>query len=116
MSPLRVGFVGALGVLLAYGLSRAVIQAQSILVLIVVALFIALGLDPLVRGLTRAGLKRGLAVLVVVLGVVAVFVLAGYAVVPVFVEQITILVRSAPDLLQDTLRNPRSTPSTNAFS
>ena len=107
MSPLRIGFVGALGVLLAYGLARALIQAQSILILIVVALFIALGLDPLVRALTRSGLKRGLAVLVVVLGVVAVFVLAGYAVVPVFVEQITILVRSAPDLLQDTLRNPQ---------
>jgi predicted PurR-regulated permease PerM len=107
MSPLRIGFVGALGVLLAYGLARAVIQAQSILILVVVALFIALGLEPLVRALTRAGLKRGLAVLVVLLGVVAVFALAGLAVVPVFVEQITILVRSAPELLQNTLRNPQ---------
>jgi predicted PurR-regulated permease PerM len=94
-------------VLLAYGLARAVIQAQSILILVVVALFIALGLDPLVRALTRAGLKRGLAVLVVLLGVVAVFALAGLAVVPVFVEQITILVRSAPELLQNTLSNPQ---------
>lgn len=105
MSPLRVGFVGALGVLLAYGLARALIQAQSVLILIVVALFIALGLEPLVRALTRRGLKRGLAVLVVLLGVIAVFVLAGYAVVPVFVEQISTLVRAAPGLLEETLRN-----------
>ncbi len=71
------------------------------------ALFIALGLEPLVRALSRAGLKRGPAVLVVLLGVVAVFALAGLAVVPVFVEQITILVRSAPELLQNTPRNPQ---------
>jgi len=107
MSPLRIGFLGTLGVLLAYGLAQAVIRAQSVLILIVVALFIALGLNPLVRGLTRRGLKRGLAVLVVLLGVLAVFGLVGFAVVPVFVEQITSLVRSAPDLLNTILQNPR---------
>jgi predicted PurR-regulated permease PerM len=112
MSPFRIGFVGTVGALLAYGLARAVIQAQSILILIVVALFIALGLNPLVRGLTRRGLKRGLAVLLVLVGVLVVFGLAGFAVVPVFVEQIGTLVRSGPGILQDTLRNPQ----VNAFN
>ena len=105
MSPFRVGFVGTLGVLVAYGLARAVISAQSVVILIVVALFIALGLNPLVRGLTRRGVKRGLAVLLVLVGVLAVLVLAGLAVVPVFVEQITNLVQSGPGILQDTLAN-----------
>ena len=107
MSPFRIGFVATVGALLAYGLARAVIQAQSILILVVVALFVALGLNPLVRGLTRRGLKRGLAVLVVLVGVVLVFALALFAVVPVFAEQIGNLVRTGPDLLQDTLRNPQ---------
>ena len=107
MSPFRIGFVGTIGVLLAYGLAQALIRAQSVVILIVVALFIALGLNPLVRGLVRRGLKRGLAVLLVLLGVLAVLALAGFAVVPLFVEQITNLVRTAPDLLQDTLRNPQ---------
>ena len=107
MSPLRIGFVGTIGVLLAYALAQAVVKAQSILILVVVAFFIALGLNPLVRMLTRRGLKRGLAVLVVLLGVVVVFALAVFDVIPVFVEQIGNLVRTGPDLLQDTLRNPQ---------
>jgi predicted PurR-regulated permease PerM len=107
MSPFRIGFVATVGALLAYGLARAVIQAQSILILVVVALFVALGLNPLVRGLTRRGLKRGLAVLVVLVGVLLVFALALFAIVPVFAEQIGNLVRTGPDILQDTLRNPQ---------
>jgi predicted PurR-regulated permease PerM len=107
MSPLRIGFVGAVGVLLAYALAQAVVKAQSVLILVVVAFFIALGLNPLVRMLTARGLKRGLAVLVVLLGVVVVFALALFAVVPVFAEQIGNLVRTGPDILQDTLRNPQ---------
>ena len=106
-SPLRIGFLGALGVLLAYALAQAVVRSQSILILIVVAFFIALGLNPLVRMLTRAGVKRGLAVLIVLFGVVVVFALAIFAVIPVFVEQIGNLVRTGPDILQDTLRNPQ---------
>ena len=107
MSPFRIGFVGTVGVLLAYGLAQAVIKAQSILILVVVAFFIALGLNPLVRLLTARGVKRGLAVLIVLLGVVVVFALALFAVVPVFAEQIGNLVRTGPDILQSTLRNPQ---------
>jgi len=107
MSPFRIGFVGAVGVILAYALAQAVLQARSVIILVVVAFFIALGLNPLVRALTRRGVKRGLAVLLVLVGVVVVFALAGLAVVPVFVEQIGNLVRTGPDLLQDTLRNPQ---------
>ena len=49
MSPFRIGFVGTLGVLVAYGLAQAIIQARSVLVLLVVAMFIALGLNPIVE-------------------------------------------------------------------
>ncbi|GAA1430728.1 AI-2E family transporter [Microlunatus lacustris] len=107
LSPFRIGFAGAVGVILAYALAQAVVQARSVIILVVVAFFIALGLNPLVRALTRRGVGRGLAVLLVLVGVVVVFALAALAVVPVFVEQIGNLVRSGPDLLQDTLRNPQ---------
>jgi predicted PurR-regulated permease PerM len=107
MSPFRIGFVGTLGVLLAYGLARALIAAQSVVILVVVALFIALGLDPLVRRLTRVGLKRGLAILVVLLGVLIVLALVLYATIPVFIEQVGNLVDAAPAILQETLRNPQ---------
>lgn len=107
MSPFRVGFVGALGVLVAYALARAVVQAQSVVILIVVALFIALGLSPLVRALVRRGVKRGLAILLVLVGVLVVLALALFAIVPVFAEQIGNLITAAPGILQDTLRNPQ---------
>ena len=107
MSPLRIGFLGTIGVLLAIALGQALIRAQSILILVVVAFFIALGLNSLVRIFTRAGLRRGVAVLVVLLVVLLVFALAAFAILPVFIDQITNLVRTGPDILQDTLRNPQ---------
>jgi predicted PurR-regulated permease PerM len=107
MSPFRVGFVGALGVLVAYGLAQALVRAQSVVILIVVALFIALGLNPLVRGLVHRGVKRGLAILLVLVGVLVAVGLVLFAIVPVFAEQIGNLVTAAPGILQDTLRNPQ---------
>ncbi len=107
MSPFRIGFVGTLGVLLAYGLARALIAAQSVVILVVVALFIALGLDPLVRRLGRLGLKRGLAILLVLVGVLVVLALVLYATIPVFIAQVGNLVDAAPGILQETLRNPQ---------
>lgn len=107
MSPLRIGFTATIGALVAYGLAQAVIQARSVLVLLVVAMFIALGLSPLVDFLTRRRVKRGLAVLIVFLAVIVVIGLAGFAIVPVFSAQITTLVQNGPDILQDLLRNPQ---------
>jgi predicted PurR-regulated permease PerM len=43
----------------------------------------------------------------VLVGVLLVFALALFAIVPVFAEQIGNLVRTGPDILQDTLRNPQ---------
>jgi predicted PurR-regulated permease PerM len=105
MSPFRIGFVGTLGALVAYGLAQAIIQARSVLVLLVVAMFIALGLNPMVEFLMRRKFRRGLAVALVFVGLAAVLGLAGFAVVPVFTEQISNLVTSAPTILQDLLRN-----------
>lgn len=107
MSPFRIGFVGTLGVLLAYALARAVVAAQSVVILVVVALFIALGLDPLVRRLSRVGMKRGLAILLVLFGVLVALTLVLYATIPVFIEQVGNLIDAAPGILQETLRNPQ---------
>ena len=44
---------------LAYGLVQAVVAVRSVLVLLLVAAFLAIGLDPTVRRLERSGLRRG---------------------------------------------------------
>jgi hypothetical protein len=54
-SPFFIGMMAAAGVAVTYGVVELVIQARSVLVLIGLALFIAIGLDPVVAWLTPAG-------------------------------------------------------------
>lgn len=57
--PLAGGFAATLGVLGALVLGSALLSISTILVYIVLALFLALGLDPIVRLLERHKVKRG---------------------------------------------------------
>ena len=59
-SPFYVGFFGGLGALLAFWLGSQLLRISSVLVLIVVAMFLAAGLNPVVEFFMRRGLKRTL--------------------------------------------------------
>ncbi|HEY5148045.1 MAG TPA: hypothetical protein VII82_14825, partial [Polyangiaceae bacterium] len=61
-SPFYVGFVAALGVAVAFALAYTVVAAGQILVLLGLAFFIAVGLDPAVLWLYRRGVPRWIAV------------------------------------------------------
>ena len=104
-SALRLGFLGALGVFAALLLVRLIVAAAPILLLIGIALFLAVGLDPVVSWLQRHGFRRGLAVLVTVT-VVLVFV-GGFlaTAVPPLVEQGTELVDELPGYIDDLNRS-----------
>ena len=52
-SPFLIGMMAAAGVAVTYGAVELVIRARAVLVLIGLALFIAIGLDPVVAWLTR---------------------------------------------------------------
>src|SRR5579862_804220 len=78
-APFFIGLTGALGVAVAYVIARGIADITTVLVIIGLALFIAIGLDPILDFLINHGLRRGLAVGVVTLGfvlVIAAFVLA----------------------------------------
>ncbi|MEP6469314.1 MAG: AI-2E family transporter, partial [Chloroflexota bacterium] len=105
-SPFYVGFFGTLGVLVALVLGIAVREAQSVLVLVLVAIFLAVGLNPIVEMLMHKGLSRRWSVLVVSLGVLSLMSLFVVALVPVLRDQITALIDSAPGWLDDLSRNP----------
>jgi predicted PurR-regulated permease PerM len=95
-APFFVGFTGALGVALAYVLVRGIADITSVLVIIGLALFISIGLNPILEFLIARGLRRGLAVGLVTLGfvlVIAAFVLA--AVSPIS-HEIQALVKNYP--------------------
>ena len=104
-SPFMLGFLGALGVLLALGIVHAMSQARSVLILIVVALFLAVGLNPVVEGLTRRGMRRGFAIGIVFIVVIGAFVGFGFAVVPPVVEQTNAFVKELPSYLSDLRGN-----------
>jgi predicted PurR-regulated permease PerM len=98
-NPFVFGFFAALGVLVAWGLWNALGQAKSVIILLVVSMFIAVGLNPLVEWFMRRGLKRGLAVAVVFVLMILAVAGVGFAIVPVVTEQINNLIRNAPDWL-----------------
>jgi predicted PurR-regulated permease PerM len=105
-SPFMLGFLGALGVFVAYFLVQAVVNARSVIVLIVVALFLAIGLNPVTEWLVARGMRRGFAILIVFVGVIGAFVGFGFAVLPPVIEQTNALVKELPDLLSDLRKNP----------
>ncbi len=108
--PFVFGFFGALGVLVAYMLIQALTDAREVLILIVVALFLAVGLNPAVEALERVGVRRQWAVLLVFLGVVGLFVGFGFAIVPPLSEQITGFIHnlsSGNGYIQQLQNNPK---------
>jgi predicted PurR-regulated permease PerM len=105
-SPFMLGFLGALGVFLAWFLTQALLEARGVLVLILIALFLAIGLNPTVEWLTGHNMRRGAAIAIVFFGVIGAFVGFGFAVVPPVVEQSNAFVKELPSYLDDLRKNP----------
>ena len=80
-------------------------RAGSAIVLIVVSLFLAIGLNPAVEALQRRNLSRRLAITIAVV-VIACFVVFGLAVVPPLAEQPTGFARELSDYLQQLQNHP----------
>ncbi len=104
-SPFYVGFVGAFGVLIAYGLYQALGELSQVITLLIVAFFLTLALNPLVEGLTRRGARRSWSVAIVFIGLVGVFTALGFVVVPPVAQQGGLLADNAPKYLDDLLKN-----------
>jgi predicted PurR-regulated permease PerM len=105
-SPFYVGLVGGLGVIVAYGLAQLLLGLSQVLTLLVLSLFIALGLDPVVRWLQRRGLRRAYAVLGVFVGVLVLFAGIIAVIAPPVVTEAGQLAAQAPGYAQDLLKNP----------
>ncbi|MRG61207.1 AI-2E family transporter [Agromyces sp. CFH 90414] len=95
----RIGFVGALGVLLALLLGGIVGQLGTVILYVALALFLALGLDPVVSWLQRRDLPRWLAILLVFVVVIGLFVGLIATLVPIVVEQTKIIIEDWPDIV-----------------
>ncbi len=103
--PFSLGFTGALGVIVAWLLFQAVQSAQHVLLLIIVALFLAVGLNPAVERLVRVGLSRGKSVGVVFLGVLLLFTAFGWALVPPIVTEVSHFAKEIPGYITQLQNN-----------
>jgi predicted PurR-regulated permease PerM len=106
-SPFFIGIVGAAGVAVTYGAVELVDRAGSVLTLIGMAFFVAVGLDPVVGWLTRHRLPRWAAVVVVVVGLLAAAALFVTLAVARLSGEVTSLVHQLPHYVH-SLQNHNS--------
>lgn len=104
-SPFYMGFMGAVGALIAIWLGQQILSIASILILIVVAMFLAVGLNPAVEFFLRRGVKRMWSVLLVMIGVLVALTLFVIAIVPVITDQVATLTERAPEWFQEFRAN-----------
>lgn len=93
----QFGLLGGLGVLTALVIGGALTTIAQVITYIFAAIFIALGLEPIVALLERRGLKRPLAILIVILGLLAVIAGVVVALVPKLIEDAARLVTDTPN-------------------
>lgn len=103
--PIKTGFMLTVGVGLALGLYLIVSSNVQLLVWILAALFITLGLDPIVTKIQSWGAPRGVGVLAAVallIGIITIFI---SALVPVILEQTTEFVQMLPTVVNDIIES-----------
>jgi predicted PurR-regulated permease PerM len=103
--PFYFGFLATLGGLTAIILMRALASVTQIFVLILIALFLATGLNPAVEALRKRNMSRSAAVSVIFSSVILCVIFFALVVVPPVVNQGTHLIENAPQLLQDLMKN-----------
>ncbi|QEO09853.1 AI-2E family transporter [Protaetiibacter larvae] len=94
--PFRFGFIAATGVLFALALGFAVASLAQALTLIFLALFISLGLNPVVKRLERLRVSKVWALVIVMAGFLLLVALLVWLVVPVVIEEFGRLIDYLP--------------------
>ena len=101
----QLGFLGGLGVLAAVFFGAAIGQLATILTYVGLALFIALGMDPLVRMMIKARLPRPLAVIIVIVGFLSIVSLLLWAILPMAVSEAGKLISRVPTIIENVVAN-----------
>jgi len=103
--PYYFGFVATLGALTAIVLMRALASVSQIFILILIALFLATGLNPAVEALRRRNISRATAVTIIFTSVIAFVIFFALVVAPPVISQGTQLINKAPTLLGELTNN-----------
>lgn len=97
--PFALGFLLTLGGLVAFAVGMAFTDLITIWIYIAFALFAALGLDPLVRRLERAGVARAWSIVIVYFAFAVVLVGVLWLVIPTVVTQVAQFFRDLPSMI-----------------
>ncbi len=99
--PFQWAFIATLGVVLAFGIAAAFASMSNVVFSVLAAAFITLGLDPLVRWFQRRGMKRGVAIVTVI--ILFILVIAGmlWLVLPLVITQAAAFVNGLPAMYQE---------------
>lgn len=114
-APFSTGLLASLGALAAFTLLRAIAEVRQVLLLVLLAAFIAVGLNPAVSYLHRRGWPRSVAVGAVLVGLIVLVSAAVATFVPAVVTELTRLANEAPRLLGDLRRIPALADLDNRF-
>ncbi|KQZ85664.1 permease [Microbacterium sp. Root166] len=100
-NPFSVGLLLTLGGLVAILLGLALSNIATILVYIGLAMFAALGLDPVIKWLGKHGVKRGWAIAIIFLTGTIIGVGLMFLVVPTLIDQIQQFFTGLPDMISN---------------
>ena len=114
LNPFRLGILAGLGVLVALFIGAAITSLATILTYIGAAIFLALGLDPLVSWLERRKVKRPIAILIALIGVLGLFTGLVFAIIPVVVEQVQNVARQITVVIIPGIQDGSLVASINA--
>jgi predicted PurR-regulated permease PerM len=98
--PFRLGLLAGLGVIAALVIGGALSELSTIITYVGAAIFIALGLDPVVSWLENRSVPRWLAIVIVFTAAIGALVGVVFAIVPVIVSQATALITNLVTYLQ----------------
>lgn len=101
--PFRTALIATLGVGVGIMIITGITTLSTVLLYVGTALFLSLGLDPLVSWLEHRGLPRWGALVITFVGVLAAFAGIILMVVPIIVAQISQLVKQVQDLVEDAV-------------
>ena len=93
-NPFRIGLIGALGVGLGMLILTSIVSLATIITYVGAALFLALGIEPLISFLERRRFPRWLALVVALVIILGAFVGLIWAIVPIAIDQATQLVQN----------------------
>lgn len=104
-NPFYFGFLAAAGALVAITLLRALASASNIFILLIIALYLAAGLNPLIEFFVRRGLRRAFAIAIVAISVIATTALFIWMVIPPVIRQVNLFVQSLPETISSLTNN-----------